>query len=266
VIGAVKAGTTSLHDYLRQHPEVFMPQRKELMFFAYNGTGGDAIYPAKTLEQYEGFFDPVTDETAIGEASPRYLASERAAERIREIIPAARLIVSLRNPVDRAFSAYQMDLRAGRLAGMPFIETLETTPRRWYSQSLQSYFSRFDRSQFRIILFEDLVRQPVATVQSLFAFLGVAPDFEPEIEIANPGGLPRNKRLHRLLDNKWLKRLGRKYAPEALADLGKSVRSRNLQKQRMTEDERARALAIFRDDILATQELIGRDLSAWLRT
>src|SRR5262245_28683977 len=104
IIGAGRSGTTSLYHYLRQHPEVFMSPVKEPIYFAlgpnlvFTGPAADWVLDqaAKTREEYEALFAGVTNEKAIGEASPRYLASPDAAGRIRETIPEARLVAILR--------------------------------------------------------------------------------------------------------------------------------------------------------------------------
>ena len=104
IIGAPKAGTTSLYSYFREHPAIFMPELKEPRFFGYEGQGDRIRFPVRTLEEYTALFDGVTTETAIGEATPHYLVYPVAAQRIRDLIPGVRLIASLRDPVDRAYS------------------------------------------------------------------------------------------------------------------------------------------------------------------
>jgi hypothetical protein len=270
IIGAAKAGTTTLHTYLRPHPEIFMPARKELRFFAYDGTvENDYVFPVKTLAEYESYFAGVTGETAIGEATPRYLRTPSAAGRIHALLPDARLIVSLRNPVERSFSSYVMGVRNRTVHGARnYTEALHATPslQRGYADDLETYFARFDRAQFHIVRFEDLVRDPVSVAQALYGFLGVATDFVPEVErVSNPGGLPRNKLLHRVLSSKPVMDFGKRIFPERMLGAAKSLRNQNLEKQRMTAAEREAALAVFRDDILRTQAIIGQDLSDWLR-
>ena len=134
IIGVAKAGTMSLNYYLQQHPQIFMCPVKETNFFAYEDArggawagGGDPPHPArfhvKTLEAYEGLFEGVTDEIAIGEASPIYFRSPTAARRIHKRILDVKLVASLRNPADRAFSGFLMRVRRGR-AAMNFRERL----------------------------------------------------------------------------------------------------------------------------------------------
>jgi hypothetical protein len=267
IVGAAKAGTTSLHDYLRQHPEIFMPALKEPKFFSYE-EGRQGNFPVRTLEAYAALFAGAT-EPARGEASPHYLTSGFAARKIRDTIPEARIIISLRNPVERSYSIYLMNLRnRGFGEGRSFAEALDDDINitRKYHACVARYIEFFGAEQVKVILFDDLVRDARATVAGLFRFLRVRDDFVPDLsQAANPGGLPKVKILHGILNNGHLRAAARSLLPETVIDRGRQVRSRNLQKQKMTPEDRARALTVFRDDILRTQDLIGRDLTDWLR-
>ena len=115
VIGAAKAGTTALYWYLQEHPEVFMSPLKETNFFAYGvDPEGRLLYgdpelhrfPIKNLDAYADLFAGAGDEKAVGEASPIYLECPEAAGRIQQLLPEARIICGLRDPVDRAYSDY----------------------------------------------------------------------------------------------------------------------------------------------------------------
>ena len=117
IVGAQKAGTTSLHYYLKQHPQIYMSLRKEPHFF--EGMHWDfyrpgrIMLPVTDLADYQALFEGVTDEKAIGEASASYLYSPKAPTLIKRSIPDARLIAILRNPADR--SVLQLSaLRPGR--------------------------------------------------------------------------------------------------------------------------------------------------------
>lgn len=270
VIGAPKAGTTSLHLHLRAHPQVFMPELKEPRFFGYEGEGERLKFPIRTLAEYEALFEAVAGETAIGEATPHYLVYPGAARRIRELIPEARLIASLRDPVERSYSVYQMNLRnRGVNEGVPFVEAIrrDGNLRETYGDMLARYFALFPAEQIKVILLEDLETAPQATIRDLYGFLGVDPDFVPPdlLKVANPGGEPRSKLLHGLLSDPRLRQFSRAFLPRGLVERLRTLRSRNLEKQPLGAAERQAAIGFFRDDILRTQELIGRDLSAWLR-
>jgi hypothetical protein len=269
IIGAAKAGTTSLYEHFRAHPEIFMPRLKEARFFSYDGRGNKVKFPVQTLEEYTALFEGVAGETAIGEATPHYLTYPEAAGRIRELLPDARLIASLRNPVDRSFSIYQMNQRNHAAnVGVPYARAMQTEPylQDGYAAHLARYLALFPREQLRIILLEDLEQKPKATLAGLFGFLGVDTTFVPDVsKVANPGGTPRIKLVHDVLANKKLISATRSLMPEALVAPLKALRSRNLRKEGMAPADRAAATAFFRDDILRTQDLIGRDLSHWLQ-
>ena len=114
-IGATKARTASLRHYLKQHPEIFIPDDyKEPGYFCRGGDDSSIFFRVKTPEAYFGMFQAVRDEKAWGEITPHYLNSPYAAQNIRDEVPEARLIVSIRNPVERAFSLYQMRICATR--------------------------------------------------------------------------------------------------------------------------------------------------------
>lgn len=269
IIGAAKAGTTSLYEHFRAHPEIFMPRLKEARFFSYDGRGNKVKFPVQTLEEYTALFEGVAGETAIGEATPHYLTWPEAAGRIRETVPEARLIASLRNPVDRSFSIYQMNQRNHAAnVGVPYAQAMKTESylQDGYAAHLDRYLALFPREQLRIILLEDLEQKPKATLAGLFGFLGVDTAFVPDVsKVANPGGTPRIKLVHDVLANKKLISATRSLMPEALVAPLKALRSRNLRKEGLAPADRAAATAFFRDDILRTQDLIGRDLSHWLQ-
>lgn len=259
VIGAPKAGTTSLYDYLRVHPEIFMPAMKEPRFFCYRGQAHWFDYPAATVAEYEALFDGVAGEKAIGESTAVYFEFEDTARRVHEVIPDARFIACLREPVQRAFSIYHMNLRnQGRNKGKAFLKALATDEalRKKYYDGLKPFYDLFPRDRMKIILFEKLAQDTAATVRSLFKFLGVGTDFVPKLKISNPGGIPRVRVLHSLLRDKRLRAFGRHYLPEALVGAAKDLRSTNLKKHVMTPEERAGARRFFDEDIRRTQDLI----------
>ena len=102
-------------------------------------------------------------------------------------------------------------------------------------------------------------------MRGVFAFLGVDPGFEPDVsKVVNPGGLPRFRLLHLALNNRTARRVGRHVLPMSVHNRLERLKNDNLQAQRLNPDERREAAALFRDDILRTQDLVGRDLSGWV--
>lgn len=269
IVGAAKAGTTTLYEHFRAHPEIFMPRLKEPRFFCYEGSGERIDYPVQTAEEYAALFAEGAGAKARGEASVHYLPHPRAAQRIRDLIPEARIVAALRDPVDRAYSTYQMNQRNRNVnSALPFIDALRQEPglRYTYGDKLGRYFDLFPRERIAVVLLDDIEARPARTMADLYGFLGVDPGFAPDVaKVANPGGAPRNKALHRILSDRRLTALSRRLLPEwAIAPL-KTLRSRNLAKRPLAPADRRAAIDVFREDILRTQDLLGRDLSRWLQ-
>ena len=172
VIGAMKAGSTSLFQYLRVHPQVFMPAQKELHFFA------DQAWE-RGVAWYERFFDAAGDAIAVGEASPgysRYPFSPDTPARMAGLIPDARLVYVIREPVDRIVSQWRHMTQVGSetrpLAEAALDERVYVSSSR-YGLQIERYLAHFDRSQLLVVLSEDLRDRRLPTVRSVLRFLGV---------------------------------------------------------------------------------------------
>ena len=280
IIGAHKAGTSSLHRYLQQHPEVFLPALKEPRFFSYDPDGSDVepspyawgprLHPVRTWNDYLDLFAPVTTQRAVGEASPCYLNHPRSPGRIRQALPDVRLIVSLRDPVDRAYSGYLMAVRdIGETRS--FADTIGGERTAWhdnlaYYAPCRRYLECFPRARMKFVRAEALNAQPAAVLEDLFAFLEVDPAFAPDTSRQfNTGGVPRSRRLQRVLNHRYVRRL-RPYVPAVFRNTLKPLRQANLREPpRLDTETRARLIERLRDDILRLQDLLDMDLSDWLR-
>jgi hypothetical protein len=273
IIGDLKAGSTSLYHYLRQHPEVYMPDVKELRYFAYDEENPYHVraisYRVKTFSEYLRHFEKCGDAKAIGEASPNYLRSPGAANRIKAAIPDVRLIACLRNPADRLYSAYLMNYRGGSTR-KPFDEELFGRDAAWikarfYWLDLKQYFDLFPPSQIKIVLFDDLKADAGKVVKDLYRFLDVDDAFAPDFTVQNEGGTPKSLLGYTILmrGKNLLRRFGT--PPTALKQLWRRIERDSLRKTQIDPQIRRKILEICQDDIKRTQELIGRDLSSWLR-
>lgn len=285
VIGAAKAGTTALYWYLREHPSVFMSRVKETNYFAYGlDAQGRPLYgdpevdrfPVKSLSQYKQLFTQAGDAVAIGEASPIYLECPQAAARIRELLPAARIVCSLRHPVDRAYSDYQMYLRHRGRRFDPARDLAATSvwarpESHWmqigrYHEQLSRYFDRFTRNQIHVLLFDDLRRSPPRVMQDLYRFLGVDPAFVPDFGTPHaPGGMPVSRLLESFLTSTAIKYAVKPWVPVQAANWVRRLRTRNMRPAPSLPPELRKELTRhFRDDIAKTSDLIGRSLEHWL--
>jgi hypothetical protein len=208
VLGAAKAGTTSLAAWLADHPDVFVSRNKELHFFS-----RDANYDAGLPSYAEHFAEARPDQRA-GEATPSYIFNAQAPARIADAVPAATLIVLLRDPVDRAYSQYWYNKTRG-VESRSFEEAidaeladpqLEHTPANLayltagrYLPQLERYAALFPRDQLHVLLFEDLKHEPKGLFSEVCGLLGVDRSFVPASvgSVFNPSHTIRSEGLRR---------------------------------------------------------------------
>ncbi|WP_026072373.1 sulfotransferase family protein [Nodosilinea nodulosa] len=288
IVGAAKAGTTSLYKYLSQHPQVYMSPRKEPRYFApeyyttfYHQAIGN-LYREKGMsrQEYETLFDGVTNEIAIGEASTEYLFFEKSAERIKQAIPDAKILMILRNPIDRAFSAYCFHLRDGRET-LSFEEALAQEPTRekqhwqvgwfykkggFYYEQVNRYYKLFEHHRIKIILWRNLNQNPRKVCAEVFEFLGVDPSFAPNFSRENASKKPRSKVLNRyVFKNRQFKEKIQAMLPEpvysAIANPLKRVFY--TKKDSIIPEVKEQLKRCYRDDIRKLEDLIKQDLSHW---
>jgi len=287
IVGAAKSGTTSLYRYLIQHPAIFMPRLKEPHFFGeWHPTTG-----IEDLEEYLDLFAGVSEEVRAGEATTAYLYSSRAAQEIRRFRPNARIMMILRNPVDRAYSNY-WEQREGKyweqrdpVETLSFEQALEAEPERirqgWgyafhyvacgrYTEQVARYMDVFTEEAVRIYLFEDLLRDAERVCRDIFSFLEVDPGYPIRAGKAhNPSGPPRSALISKLLyDRLSIKESVKKVLPiTARKSVKEWLRARNVRPTpKMNPETRSMLQAVFRKDIHHLEDLIGRDLSHWLET
>ncbi len=293
IVGAAKAGTTSVHAYLRQHPQVYMCPVKETNFFAFEGEelnflgGISSGYLANfvtNISDYRAQFQGVNNETAIGEACPSYLYLPKAVERIKYYIPDVKIIVILRDPIERAYSHFLHHLRDRLVTYTDFEQALKLESQRiadnwwWdyhyvqvglYYQQLKRYFDNFDRQQIKVALYKDLKADSLAFIQDIFEFVGVERQFKPDLSAKhNATGIPRHKALDTLIkEPNLIKAIYQLLLPATLRQpiTAKIAQYNPLWKPPLTPEVRHNLLELYREDILKLQKLIQQDLSHWLK-
>lgn len=271
VTGAAKSGTTWLHLCLSEHPDVFLPNAKELHYFSY-----DSRYE-KGVAWYEDFFPKNSDQSAIGEVSPSYLCSSEAPERIYQYNPQMKLVCILRNPIERAYSHYCMDLVTGTAnpdmaiglgAQSPYVS--------WglYHEQLARYLEFFPREQLKVVLFDDLKANPKAFLTDIYEFLGIDASFSASI-MNQPKNtkksLPKFPKTYRSLKSIYRNLMEVPIARDLLVPLrlkGYFNFFHRLNRGERFPDltpERKHFLADFyRQDLAKVSTLLDRDLSSWL--
>lgn len=287
IIGSAKSGTTSLADYISQHPEVFMSSIKEPHYFTFsdedvkfNGPGDHIVHRSivTDLNIYTQLFKGVTDEIAIGEASTTYLSIPKAAYKIKAVVPNAQLIAILRNPVDKAYSSYLHLRRDGRESIKNFESALQEEEKRieqnwgylwryktmgFYYDHLRRYFDLFHKEQIKIYLYEDFCNDPQTVIADIFSHIGVNPEFKPCMQIhSNVSGIPQNRMLHQFLHTKNpIRSIFGQIVPDKIR---KKIRKYNMKKPKLSPNIQAILKDEYRSDILKVQDLINQDLSSWI--
>lgn len=294
IIGAPKCGTTSLHKYLSQHPQIFMSANKEPHFFAYEGKmpdfrgpgddrAGTNTHSVVHLRDYQALFEGAAGAIAIGEASTMYLYHLDAPAHIHHYIPEVKLIAFLRHPVDRAFSHYLHLRNDGRERLEDFREALEAESDRisqhyapaWhyrqvslYAPQITRYLDRFAPEQIRFYLYEDFKHNPQAIVREIFQFLGVdatqLPNMGKRYNVS--GQVRKSSQLHDFLVNENpIKSLLRPLVPAKLRQkLGTQLYHQNVKPApRLDPRIRQEIFQSFKADIAALEQLLQRDLSLW---
>jgi hypothetical protein len=183
IVGARKCAVTSLYVYLQNIPGVYMSPLKELYYFAPNSVKSKRW----DKEEYLGFFKKANGHVAIGEATPIYLWDPDAPKVIHQTIPHARIVMSLRDPVERAYSQYLMAMKFATRKS-PFYDELIRSYKKqekvhgisalyvelgMYYDQVRRYFDIFGREQVKVLIFEEFVQDPVKYVNEVLAFLGV---------------------------------------------------------------------------------------------
>jgi hypothetical protein len=274
VVGAARCGTTSLGAYLSQHPEVFVATRKETSFWLFEGrppqfTGpGDDYFCRRAITEraaYDDLFRRAGPERAIGEASVYYLHRPEVFERIDQALPDVRVIAILRDPVERAFSAYQLLVREGRERVPTFGEALALEAARtrvgwewaWQYRGGGFYADRVRRmlevfgDRSLVLRTSELEQQPLTLLRRTFEFLGVDPDFRPDVGLRhNQGGTARHARVQRLaLGDNPLARALAPITPDAWKRrLWQRVVSANTVPVAMSAEDRLPLEGVYDDD------------------
>ena len=296
IVGAQKSGTTSLHYYLKQHPQIFMPKVKELWFFSFMDAPPEWVRERAQrglptiikLDDYISYFAKASDSQVMGEACPIYLYKYsdtiRNIKRVyREKHKDLKIIIILRNPAERALSHFMMNRRQGEpLEDLMEAVKLEVIDRRleenWslvyydyvgfgmYHEQVRAFMEEFPHA--KVFLYDEFCVDALKVVREIFAFLGVDKGFTSDVGIRhNVSGDTRFGLLDRLVHAQYpLKRLLKLFVPHEMRQrLMHKVDEKNIQRKQMPDDIRKELIErYYKDNILKLQKLINRDLSSWL--
>jgi hypothetical protein len=293
IVGAGRSGTTALYALCRSHPQIFMSHVKEPNYFIFRderppfgGPGAEHTRRVAIRDRrvYERLFAGSDGRPVVGEASVSYLCFPRVCHAIRNTTPDARLVIMLRQPVDRAYSSYMLKRHEGMEPCARFEDAWADHDRRaaenwWhcmhkgkslYAPQVRAYVETFPREQIRIFLYDDFQRDPRRIVRELFSFLGVDANRTLDRRRHYEGGQIDNWFLRQI----WLRSKGLRAAVAPVLPV--AVRGRlfpfmaRRRRRRaidppLAPDLRERFTREIRDDILRLQDLIKIDLGGWLQ-
>jgi hypothetical protein len=267
IAGAPKSATSTLYEYIKQHPEIYMSPVKEPFFFDFNYEKG--------IEFYESFFEGHNGEKAIGEATVWYMSWKSVPERIYRVIPEVKLIFILRNPVERAFSNYQMDLRSGRYTPKQSFGYVIRNEKKiygidrrivsggFYYQHLKRFENYFSRDNMLILLYDDFKKDVRFVEQSIYNFLEVDPTFKAD--------KPSNKMVAEYIYNHELLSKVSKYFTPFNYCWFKSRHFRQVFLKKSTKRNQINIVdkeylhSVYDAENKKLEEYLGVDLSAWNR-
>jgi hypothetical protein len=306
IVGAAKAGTTSFFHYLNVHPDIYMCPIKEPHHFSTDinienfrsDYKRDCLFdPASYFstrplqerhsayvqnpDDYKELFSEAGIANAIGEASVSYLYSQTAAQNIKRANPDARIIILLRNPIERAYSHFLMDLRDGHAAAPDFITAVKLDQTQnhkgWgisnlyvelglYAAQIARYMDIFPKDRIRVYLQEDYKADLTSVISDIYRFLGVDSTFQaPKLDQThNKASIPRFYKLNTLLARSGLKTMIGQLLPTKLRKQMKTMLFKSGASKPLTKYQYQQLLPLFEEDINKLSTLIDRDLHHWL--
>jgi len=275
IVGAIRAGTTSLYEYLKQIPSIYMSAIKEPNYFTASIDEKQLFTRSISSEKkYLKLFTNVKNEKAIGDASPTYLWDPKSAELIHKKIPEAKIIMILRNPIERAYSHYLMLLGRGVIKSSfeKIISDSENVPHNdfsgrvinagFYSEQIKRYFEIFPKNQVKILIFEEFVKSTKESVQNILDFLEVN-DIPPNsiYTIYNQFTEPRGGISSSILKSGVIKKIGKRLVPISIGEsMIKNVLGKKSTKPKLSQKTYESLEYIYREDITKMEIILDRNL------
>ena len=273
IVGAPKTGTTSLYYYLNQHTNVCMSSIKEPNFFSAKEVNS-LFYKSQIVDdinEYHKLFSQ-NKKQIIGEASVSYLFFNEVPNRIYKYNPKAKIIILLRNPIERALSHYLMDFRLGFCSENfeDIIAQPEIFPQYYqqylelgnYFLQLKRYLNVFNENQLSIVFYDDLKSNSQKVMKHIFSFLEI--EFQDlDYSIQNSFLSPSNIFVSELYKFNSLRKIVKSFFPEPFLSLVKSIFFSNNSKPTFSDSIIKQLNAYYKSDIVELEKLLNKDLSKW---
>ena len=288
IVGAAKCGTTSLHNYLKQHPDIFMTEHKEPHFLINSDIGEMRIHNAVvSFEEYKNMFKTNRKYFYKGESSVMYLAfPEFSINNIKKYLdPNVKIIIMLRNPIERAFSGYLHNLRYNTCENLSFEEAIEKSEYRYhndrnitpdtrylhvgeYYTQVKAFIDEF-KENVHIIYYDEYLLNIKSCLDNVFDFLKIRKvKIDTSIKYMKGGWLFKNRVLRYLLiSSNPFKSLIKNILPSK--DLrrilkNKIMRISTVDTPKISSEMRDKLKRYYRQDMLDLSKLLNRDLSHWI--
>ena len=282
IVGAPKAGTTSLYHYLNEHPQVVMSSQKEPDYFSDNAIHEQGMYYGKnrvnTLDKYESLFAQ-KESVVYGEGSVSYLFYDNVAEDIKKYNPNAKIIIMLRNPIERAFSHYLMDYRLGLIndsfeniiakksnhknAHLFYKQYIEVSK---YAKQIQRYLDFFEKENILFIDYDDFKKNVSKTVDQVYNFLNISTNFAADVSTKyNTFTMPKNKGIRFIYSFVFLRKILTFLFPIYLVKNIRGFLFKADKKPELLKETRSQLKKIFNDDIGQLEKVLGKDYSKWIK-
>lgn len=275
VLGGHKCGTSSLHFYLNQHPDIFMPERKGTDILSHINTLAWESRDVKNLERYQNLFADKKENQIAGEVSSVYFKKERVCQTIKNLFEDVKLLMILRNPVDRAWSNFNVvNTNNTNSKNFNVLENPRMLAKGNYSQYIKMYCENFPDQEIKFLIFEKMVNKQhqQAFFADLFNFLEIDSNFQPDTNvIMRKGGTRTNSSFKKAVfrNNKIRLALGTLLKPFTNSEQRRllSIKAQNMltKKVKLAPELRQELINYYREDIFKLQDLIQQDLSHWLR-
>jgi hypothetical protein len=271
-IGAQKCASSWLYDILADHPETALSETKELDFFSYHYENGYAWY--------ERLFADKQGVKAIGEISPSYFHEASVPERAKRYCPDMRILLSLRNPVERALSQHRHSIRIGAISGpdYSFETALADNPsyidQGRYATHLSHWLAHFPENQIFVVLMDDIKKDPDETARKVYEFLGISTNHRSAAlyEKSNPSYVVRSKAVDGAIRyiRKSVRHLGFGIVWQALGNSGLRKIYRHINRTNseavippVATDTLKHLKNIYLEEISELEKLINRNLENW---
>ena len=273
LMGAPRSGTTSLYEYLKNTKGVYLPHIKETNYFSVSINLDLLILKViRDKKKYLNLYKDVKDEIAIGDPTPLYLWDPKAAKLIHDVTPNAKIIITLRDPIERAYSHFLMLVSYGK-DSHPFSESIKKSLKAppdysgrvvecgLYYEQVKRYLDLFGKDQVKIYIYEEFFKDPHYYVKEILEFLGVNEEPPASVgEIHNPLREPRGKIVEKILQSKSIRKAGKKILPRSAGPALKVIFGKKTDKSPMQLEARELLEKIYKEDVKKLENLLGRSL------